>query len=669
MFQKKKTQKHSSPGEQHAKKVRTISLLVLALVAVLLYGNTLDNGFIYDDQAQVQDNTYVHELKYLPKVITACIWESELGDCTESSYYRPTQSLSYLLTYQISPQPWVFHLASLLYFIGNILLVYLLVSLLSKNSKLAFVSALLFTIHPLNTEAVNWIAAVPELLSTLFSLLALIYYIRYRESKETKKLILLSVWYGLAIASKESAVLLPIVFLALDVVYFRNKIKELISWKHSKPYVVLFGIFLGYLIMRFSILGGLGTDPGATFTIADRLYSFFIIFVYYVQKLLWPVPLVFFLSFDPVYELFSIKFISAIGIFFLLLGVSIVAFRKKWSLLFVSLVWFFIFLLPGMLFLNTSVPLAERYGFAPAIGFSIIVALVLHHVWERNKVGKTLVIAVLALAFVSSFLVIYQRNRIWHDNEILYRDTLTNSPDSDTVRYNLAKIFVENGDVIQAKEEYEIVISRGVFEDLYKAYNNLGNIYRSEGRYIEALDYFEKSLEINTSSNKETYNNIGVAYAEQYQIANALQYFCKAIIQDQNYAVAGANYDQATVEIKKLDESAFSILYEEITHGGEFQPSLNNNITLEKVDCSSPPLCRFTFLSEIQAGEFLMPGIMMGMTEHGAVLKPLNTSFDQETNRITLNVLQTFQPGESNFIFPKCDGTYYQVQVPNEPFE
>ena len=266
-------------------------LLVFIIGVAIFYGNTLQNGFVHDDHGQVEQNTYVHSFSSLPKVITGCIWESAVGNCKATYYYRPLQSFSYMLAYQIYSSPWIFHLVNLVYFTLTVFLIFVLVRLLTKNFLISFFSALIFLIYPLNNEVVNWIATVPELLYVIFVLLATIYYFFYRNRQKSKYLIFVYLFYGLGIFSKEPAVFLPFIFLILDLTYFKQKISPLFKWKNLKPYIICTIIFLIYMGLRFWVLGGLGTDPAYKLGIAQRIYIFFDLFAQYVQKLFWPYPL------------------------------------------------------------------------------------------------------------------------------------------------------------------------------------------------------------------------------------------------------------------------------------------------------------------------------------------------------------------------------------------
>jgi hypothetical protein len=325
------------------------AFIALAVLVILFYGNTLRNGFIYDDFQQVVENDYVHSLKYLPKVVTGCIWEHAFGGCKgRAIYYRPVQSLSYLLTYQISSKAWFFHLVNLLYFFLVVVLVFVLAKMLTENFVFAFIVSLLFLVHPINAEVVNWIAAVPELTLAIFALAATIFYIKFRQTGDFKKFLLAAVFYFLAILSKEPGIFLPIIFFLIDWRLFNIDFEEFFQWREIKNYFILFFLAVLYMAMRISVLGGgliqEGHSPYSPFSLVERIYTFFYLLFEYLRNVIFPYPRVFFFHFVKNSNLFSLPFLGffLVGLFFFALVFYF--YKKHKNLLVFSLLWFFLFL-------------------------------------------------------------------------------------------------------------------------------------------------------------------------------------------------------------------------------------------------------------------------------------------------------------------------------------
>jgi len=124
------------------------ALAIFVILVAIFYGSTLGNGFVYDDHQQIEENEYVQGLEHLPRIVTSCTWEGAFGSCKERgiAYYRPLQSLSYLLTFQISSHPALFHLVNLVYFFGIASLVFFLARAVGGSGMFAFFAGLIFAV-------------------------------------------------------------------------------------------------------------------------------------------------------------------------------------------------------------------------------------------------------------------------------------------------------------------------------------------------------------------------------------------------------------------------------------------------------------------------------------------------------------------------------------------
>jgi tetratricopeptide (TPR) repeat protein len=642
-------------------------LLVFTAGVGMYYGNTLGNGFIHDDHGQVETNTYIQSVWYLPKVFTSCIWESAVGNCKQTYYYRPLQSLSYLLTYQISSKPWVFHLVNLIYFTIDVFLVFLLIRTLTKNIFIAVTTAILFLIHPVNNEVVNWVATVPELLYVLFVVLCVLSYIRYREKNNPGNLIGVYIFYALGICAKEPAVFTPFLFLFLDLVYFKKSIARLLRWNNLKPYVICTALFAFYMVLRFWVLGGLGADPSYRVTVPQRIYIFIDLFGSYVRKVIWPHPLNLFYTYHPTYRILTARFVSAALLLVGTLVLAIVAIKKRWKEIGFALVWFVIFLTPSLIFI-TSIGenlFAERHVFASTIGFAFLVALLLARLWKQRVLGKIAVFGIIGGLCFASWTVIYPRNLLWHDDERMYQDTLTKSPDADLIRSNLAVLYRDSGDIAKAKEQFDIIAARGTWRGMYEVYNNLGDLAQREKKYDEAVQYFNKSIAANPF-HKNALNNLGAMYLEQGDILKSLTYLCQANRIDPSFQPANTNIGVAVGMVQKMDDKTFTILFDSILTGNIFHltTSSSNSIILKKKDCTNPQGCLLTLAATVPKNEFFFPFLIAGKTDSGALVRTRYIEFRQQQGEILVGIDRQFGATSLRLTIPTCDSAYYQVDVP-----
>src|SRR5271157_5922596 len=153
-------------------------LAVLILVAVLPYLNSLLNGFVQDDNHQILSNPYLRNFSHLREIFTTNVW-SYVGAQGTTNYYRPLMTLGYLLCYHLlGPLAYGFHLANLVLNAGVVCLVFFVTERIFHDRTLGFVAAVIFALHPIHSESVDWIAAVTDLQLTFFYLLAFWFFLR-----------------------------------------------------------------------------------------------------------------------------------------------------------------------------------------------------------------------------------------------------------------------------------------------------------------------------------------------------------------------------------------------------------------------------------------------------------------------------------------------------------
>lgn len=629
-------------------KLHLIMLAFFAVMVTIFYGSTLNNDFVFDNHQEIENYPYIRSVEFLPKVVTS----------SPSLYYRPMMNLSQLLTYQISTQPWIFHLDSLIYFTIDIFLIFILVRLLTKKTIIAFFAGLIFLIHPINSEAVNWIS-VGDPLSSIFILLSTIYYYLYKSRKKSKYLIFVYLFYGLGLMSKEQAILTPLIFLTLDLSFFKQKISSFLIWKNIRPYIICFIIFLCYLGLRFYALQGLGGAAGAThqLTLPQEIYMFFHLFAIYIQKLFWPYPLSFLYSSPPSDRFLSFEFFTGI---LSVLGYAyfiFLAYKRRWNIILFGLVWFLIFLLPSLLFINSALVIfAERYVFTPSIGFSIIMAIILNWFWEKKQQNKIAIGILLSIVSLISFMVISDRNMYWKSDVNIYQYELKKDPSSEVLRYDLAIAYRDKGDIKSAKKVFEEVIKTAKGDSLSKSYNNLGEISRREGNLDLALQYFNAAITADPD-HKESYNNIGVLSMERGDVLVSILNLCKAITLDPGFTQANTNFEAAASMIQRLDNKSFMDLYDQILNSTVFKAS-NDYFALKNKDCSYPQGCLLTFSSKLPANVFLFPFLAVGKTDTGEVVRTRYLKFDPQTSDIILGIDREFGQKNIHFWFPTCDKVY-----------
>ena len=187
---------------------------LLFLLSWLLYANTLSNKFAFDDKSLVVENRLVNESYTISEVFST---NYRYGSgFTGDGLYRPLVILSFILNKTDSVHPFPFHLVNCTLNALNTILLFSLFMALTKNLSVSFLGSVIFAFHPIHTEAVANIAGRPELLCMFFMLLSWIS-IEYLKnswiSYFSSGLFLFA-----ALLSKETAVMLPFMVIAVDAV-------------------------------------------------------------------------------------------------------------------------------------------------------------------------------------------------------------------------------------------------------------------------------------------------------------------------------------------------------------------------------------------------------------------------------------------------------------------
>ncbi|MFY9222343.1 MAG: hypothetical protein WAQ98_06730, partial [Blastocatellia bacterium] len=265
---------------------------IIILVTLITFTNTLLNGFVYDDISIVQNNASINALSKVPNLFLQGYW----GENNKNGLYRPITVVTYSLNYAINGlEPYGYHLVNIIIHTINSLLVYWIVKDYSQSKLLSIFTALLFSVHPVHSEAVASVYGRSELLAAMFLLIAWVYYLKSSTNKYYYLISLLS--YFLSLFCKESGI---VFFGILLIIQFCTKT----SWKEkfiptpkSWGYVAA---TIPYLVIRVLVTGAFGIPKGGQLLGAEsfltRLYTMSLGYIQYFKMLVWPVTL--FIDYD-----------------------------------------------------------------------------------------------------------------------------------------------------------------------------------------------------------------------------------------------------------------------------------------------------------------------------------------------------------------------------------
>jgi tetratricopeptide (TPR) repeat protein len=431
-----------------------------ALLAVLVYANSLANGFAYDDVWIIQHRDLVHGFGRLPELLTTDYWPDRFG----SGLFRPLTLLTFAIDWWLwGGDPFGFHLVNiLLHAAVAAVLTALLLRLFPWWAALA--GGAVFAVHPVHTEAVANVVGRAELLTAFFMISAcLIYFARLgREDRLGRaRTAAIAVLYVLAMLSKELGVVLPALLLVLDVPKLaRGDAGQLRAYARSRAPLILTlaAVLLTYLGARWLVLGApVESVPDRVFipdaSIATRFFTMTRVWPRYFHLLFFPTELS--ADYSPAVILpasqLTMTGVLGIGLVALTVLLAVLGFRRRPEFS-MAVAWAAIALLPvSNLVFVAEIVLAERTLYVPSVAVSIIASLAA--VASRPQL-RSWIVAGLALWVAGGSFVTVRRNPVWKNTDTVFQDMLEHHPESVRVLWWLGDRHLQRGDWEGAKERY-----------------------------------------------------------------------------------------------------------------------------------------------------------------------------------------------------------------------
>ncbi len=394
----------------------------MVLISFAVYLNALSDGFVYDDASQIVGNPWLRDISYIPTIFSKSVWgfRSEL---TKTNYYRPLMHVIYLFNYQLfGLKAWGFHLVNVLLHCGVSVLVFMIMRrLLPEHRDPAspaylsspLIAAVIFAVHPIHTEAVTWLAGLPDVAFTFFYLLSFYFHIRSRAAFSGSHWISVAC-FAVASLFKEPALTLPAVLVAYDYACLEKRASLPDFVKKYAPYLV---VMAGYFALRIHALGEFAPQARRNALSAYQYaINVFPLFALYLEKLLIPLNQKAFYVFHPVSSLLGWQGVLSLIATAAFAASFFVAFKRS-RLAFLSLVFIVVPLLPALYIPALGVnAFTERYLYLPSAGYVFLLAILLSSVRKKlPQAGRGVTIALIVMAGLYSFGTI-RRNIVWKDN-------------------------------------------------------------------------------------------------------------------------------------------------------------------------------------------------------------------------------------------------------------
>lgn len=465
----------------------------MAVVCLLTWANSVTVPFHFDDEQVILNNPDLSR----PSVFTyAEKWLSFHG--------RPLSNATFMLNYQLHHfDPAGYHWVNIFIHFMSALAVYkmiLLILLISgkpedKHSKFAALcGALVFLVHPMQTESVTYLSQRMTSLSGLFFFWGYYFYLKYRQQIRTdfRNLILFAVFIILAFLSKQTALNIFPVIVVTELILFRKKTDRNIH--------IITAAVLAVVISAAAWLMGVETKDSALLSRSDYLFSQFPVILKYFSKILLPVNLN--VDYDiPVYRsLFEmVPLLSFFALILIITGAWLI--RKSHTVYTLGI----LFLLASLTLESTVFPIrdlmADHRIYTGLAGFSLIVS---HFFYSLNRRPLQYII-IIATTGILSVLTI-TRNQTWQSPVSLWKDATEKSPGKSRPFTNLGFAYYNSGNLKEANRHYEKAVKINPAD--FAAWNNMGILAYEQKKYFKAIRCFRKSYSANNRY-LPALNNIG----------------------------------------------------------------------------------------------------------------------------------------------------------------
>ena len=486
-------------------------LLILCLGTFLLYFNSLWGDFVSDDYAAITQNPYIYE------------WA--MGGPDPTNIINISTNL--LATIFGINSPIAYHVYSLVLYLITIVVVFIFLYILF-GKKVAIITTLIFSFHPIHVEAVSWISGKPYLFIGLFQLCAYICLIMYLLGK--KKYLYWGILSFILTFMSDKARSLSLFFVAPMIVLFmaysdkyEGMVKKNLFWKIVGGALVLIpiGLVLIWPIIknRINVVNFGYRGDGSVFY--DPFFQYPTGITKYLQLLLIPVDMT-------LYHTMYILPVWLNWLVFLLYIFSVLYFWFKDKNIFFSLIFIFLTTIPSMAPVKVSWLVAERYIFLGSLGWCLFLALVWEKYLSKFKIlGTCVVIFIVCIYSVKTFV----RNIDWQTNHNLWVNTVQVSPNSHNAWNNIGDDYDKLGQYDNAIKGFtQSTVMKPNYAD---AYHNRANIYFKTSYLQQARDSYETALGYNPGL-MQTYISLTQIDLNEGKLDLALEHSSKAIELDPN---------------------------------------------------------------------------------------------------------------------------------------
>jgi protein O-mannosyl-transferase len=541
-------------GQQAAWQLWAQAAVIVAAV-LLVYLPAWRAGFVWDDEQLITGNPLLRTFSGLSE-----IWA---GSRT-ADYFPMTSTVFWIERHLFGDNATGYHAVNIFLHAADSVLVWLVLRRLQIPG--AWFAGLIFGIHPVHVESVAWISELKNVLAMFFALLSVFCFVGSNEWRQSRYLASLF-FFALALLSKTQTVFLPIALLLYgwwrDGGSFRREAIRI--W----PFFVMAAVF-GLITIWFQNRG-IGQEEIVTGSFSRRLVNGGMAIWWYAGKVFLPTRL---MTIYPRWRFDSPElweWLPLVGLV-LLLGLLWRCRNRGTGGAFFAAACFVVALLPiigfvRMAYLRSGTLVADHLQYfadVSLIAFVCAAVAILANRARREIRTTVAAVAILLIAMMGAYG--WQRTKVFHDEEALWRDNLARNPDAWQGRARLGQYFFRQGNYFDAIEHLQRAVE--LKPELPENHNLLGLAYCRAERFEEGIAEYRKALELKQPS---------AATAESASVATIRTNLANAL------TITGNNLSGNATEIpseamRRYEEAIAQ--YEKALELEPSQPAIHRNLGL-----------------------------------------------------------------------------------------
>ncbi|MFY9611774.1 MAG: hypothetical protein WAU45_24565 [Blastocatellia bacterium] len=449
--------KPATPAFRWSSEPLSLYLTACALAAVVLIcnANGLANGFVFDDHVHVLQGKLLRDLGNLPRILT--------------DSYRPLRDVSYAVDFALwGERAFGFHLTNIIVHAANTVLVFLLLRRFTGEMLTGILGALVFAVHPIQTDSVAYISGRRDVLFAFFYLASFHCYLAYHRNPNSHLaqpqsrrravvyLALFMALWALSLMSKEMAASLPILIFvwslceewtegpgswirrlwaALRKAFRRDRWLYITLMLAAPAYgwyaLVLRGGSTRARLSGFSYWGG---DFYTNALTAIRVHA------WYLKQLVFPTPIVQYAgAFDVATSLADWRVVISLAVVGAVVATGFLMIDRNRLMAF-AILSYFALLLPVSQIIPHHELLADHYLYLPMMSFGLFLSLVVKTVIARWGYAKRYAYAAAAAVLIVLAAMTILRNRVYRDDMTLWQTNYEEAPNSVRAASSLAGV-------------------------------------------------------------------------------------------------------------------------------------------------------------------------------------------------------------------------------------